>query len=160
ALALLQRAERAVARVRTWHEMEHFSSGSGSFSTTWYTFIVPDRLAYRTNLGKEGRMIAKSNYFRDPGGSWDLTERREAIKVAFRFPLAQEMAGMALGVRTTEDDRVLQVVTYSDPGGKLHFATWIDLKTGLPARLFMVGEAHYMVAEMFKYNERVVITPP
>ena len=160
ALALLKQAEQLVAAIRTWQELEYYASGDGYMITRHYTFATPDRLMYRTNLGAEGRVIGVQSFFRDKGGPWNATEKPEPIKVAFRFPLATDIVGARLGIRTTEDDRAYQLVTYSDPGGKLHFALWIDLTTKLPARLFMVGEAHHMVTNISDYNRPVKITPP
>jgi copper transport protein len=160
ALRLLVDAERLAGGVRAWQEREYFSPGDGPAITREYVFAVPDRLAYRTSLGTEGRMIGTRSFVRDPGGAWSMTERPEAIRVAFRFPLATGTVGARLGIRVEEGGRTYQIVTYADPSGKLHFATWIDLATGLPARLFMVGEAHYMAAEFFNYGQPVEIAPP
>ena len=160
ALALLKHAEQLVAAIRTWQELEYYASGDGYMITRHYTFATPDRLMYRTNLGAEGRVIGVQSFFRDKGGPWNATEKPEPLKVAFRFPLATDIVGARLGIRTTEDDRAYQLVTYSDPGGKLHFAVWIDLTTKLPARLFMVGEAHHMITNISGYNRPVKITPP
>ena len=65
-----------------------------------------------------------------------------------------------MGARLQEDDRTYQIVTYDDPGGKLHFAVWIDTATSLPKRVFMVGEAHYMASTMAAYNTPAKISPP
>jgi copper transport protein len=160
ALALLRRAEKKVEAARTWREVEHFSPGEGKPTSTEYVFAAPDRLTYQTNIGTEGRQIGLQSYYREAGGKWSRTTRERPPKVAFRFPLATEIASAKLGARAQEDDRTYQIVTYDDPGGKLHFAAWIDPETGFPRRLFMVGEAHYMVATMTGYNAPVTITPP
>ncbi len=160
ALALLRQAEAAVANVGTWREVERFSSGDDVAITRRYVFAVPDRLMYSTSLGGEGRVIGRRSFVRDRGGSWTLTERPNPIAVAFRFPLATNVAGARLAIQTEEDGRRQQVVTYADPGGKLFFAVWIDLASRLPARVFMVGEAHHMAAEFFDYNRPVEIRPP
>ena len=160
ALALLRQAEAAVTDVGTWREVERFSSGDGVAITQRFVFAVPDRLAYFTSLGREGRVIGTRSFVRDRGGPWTTTERPNPTVVAFRFPLATNVAGARLGIRTEEDGRPQQVVTYADPGGRLSFAVWIDLASKLPARVFMVGEAHHMAAEFFDYNRPVEIRPP
>lgn len=160
AMALLKRAEKLIEGVRTWRELEHYSSGAGYFTTTQYVFAVPDRLVYQTNLGSEGRVIGRRSHFRERGSAWTVTNREKPLSVSFRFPLATEVGGATLGTRTEEGDRTYQIVTYDDPGGKLHFAAWIDLATGLPMRIFMVGEAHHMVSNISGYNAPVKISPP
>ncbi len=160
AVALLARAEKRFEGVRTWQELEYFSPGTGATNTTQYVFAPPDRLTFRTNVGSEGRVIGVQSYFREPGGQWTRTTREKPPKIGFRFPLATEIASATLGARLQEDDRSFQIVTYDDPGGKLHFAVWIDLQTSLPRRVFMVGEAHHMVSTMTGYNATVKITPP
>ncbi len=160
AMALLKRAEQLVEGIRSWRELEHYASGEGYTTTTQYAFAVPDRLVYQTNLGAEGRVIGSRSHFREPGGAWTVTNRENPLKVSFRFPLATEVAGATLGTRLEEGDRTYQIVTYDDPGGKLHFAVWIDLATGLPRRVFMVGQAHYMASDITGYNAPVTISPP
>jgi hypothetical protein len=160
AMAVLARAEKLFEAVRSWREMEHFASGTGYSTSTQYVFVVPDRLIYLTNQGAEGRIIGLKSHYREPGGAWKVTVREKPPKVAFRFPLATEVASATLGTKITEDDRTLQVVTYDDPSGKLHFALWVDVKTGLPRRIFMVGEAHHMVSTLSGYNAPVKVTPP
>ena len=160
ALALLRQAEEAVTDVGTWREVERFSSGDGVVLTQRFVFAVPDRLMYFTSLGREGRVIGTRSFVRDRGGPWTMTERPNPMVVAFRFPLARNVAGARLAIRTEEDGRPQQVVTYADPGGRLSFAVWIDRASRLPARVFMVGEAHHMAAEFFDYNRPVEIRPP
>lgn len=160
ALALLRDAEAAVAAARTWQEVEHFSTGDGASITRQYVFAVPDRLMYTSSLGTEGRVIGTRSFARDRGGPWTLTERPDPVRIAFRFPLATGAVGAHLGVRTEAGGRRYQVVTYADPGGRLSFAVWIDLASKLPARLFMVGEAHHMAAVFSDYNRSVEIAPP
>jgi uncharacterized membrane protein len=160
AVDLLRAAEAAVAAVRTWQEVEHFSTGDGVAVTRHYLFAVPDRLVYTSNVGVEGRVIGTRSFARDRGGLWTLTERPDPVRIVFRFPLATGIAGAHLGVRTEGEGRRYQIVTYADPGGRLSFAVWIDLASKLPARLFMVGEAHYMAAVFSHYNRPVEITPP
>ncbi|MGQ0550189.1 MAG: copper resistance D family protein, partial [Armatimonadota bacterium] len=160
AVALLTKAEKRFERVRTWQELEYFSPGTGAPNTTHYVFVLPDRLAYRTNAGSEGRVIGVQSYFREPGGQWTRTTRAKPPKIGFRFPLATDIASATLGSRLQEDDRTFQILTYDDPGGKLHFAAWIDVETSLPRRVFMVGEAHYMTSTMTAYNAPAKIGPP
>ncbi len=160
AVALLTKAERQFERVRTWQELEYFSPGTGAPNTTSYVFVLPDRLRYRTNTGSEGRVIGVQSYFREPGGQWTRTTRAKPPKIGFRFPLATDIASAAMGSRLQEDDRNYQIITYDDPGGKLHFAVWIDVETSLPKRVFMVGEAHYMTSTMTAYNTPAKIAPP
>jgi len=160
ALALLTQAEEAAAAARTWREVEYFSTGDGGAITRRYVFAVPDRLMYSTSLGAEGRVIGTRAFARDRGGPWTVTERPNPIAVAFPFPLSTNVAGARLGIRTEEDGRAQQVVTYADPGGRLSFAVWIDVASKLPARVYMVGEAHHMAAEFFDYNRPVEIAPP
>jgi copper transport protein len=160
ALALLRDAEAAATSARVWQEVEHFSTGDGVAITRHYVFAVPDRLMYTSSLGVEGRVIGRRSFARDRGGAWTLTERPDPVRIVFRFPLATGAAGARLGVRTEAEGRRYQVVTYADPGGRLSFAVWIDLDSRLPARLFMVGEAHYMTAVFSDYNRTVEITPP
>ena len=160
AVALLTKAEKRFESVRTWQELEYFSPGTGAPNTTHYVFVLPDRLAYRTNAGSEGRVIGVQSYFREPGGQWARTTRAKPPKIGFRFPLATDIASAKLGARLQEDDRTFQIVTYDDPGGKLHFAIWIDVETSLPKRVFMVGEAHYMTSTMTAYNAPARVAPP
>ncbi|MGH2376104.1 MAG: copper resistance D family protein, partial [bacterium] len=160
AVALLTKAEKRFEGMRTWQELEYFSPGTGATNTTQYVFAPPDRLTFRTNVGSEGRVIGVQSYFREPGGQWTRTTRAKPPKIGFRFPLATEIASATLGARLQEGDRTFQVVTYDDPGGKLHFAVWIDLQTSLPMRVFMVGEAHHMVSTITGYNAPVKIAPP
>lgn len=160
ALALLRRAERQVARLTAWRELEHYAAGDGYVVTRQYAFVPPDRFEYRSSDGAEGRVVGRKTYTRLLGNKWNVTERPDAVEVRFRFPLATNVAGARLGVKTELDGRQTQIVTYSDPTGALHFAVWIDTATALPARLFMVGEAHYMATSFFGYNERVTVPAP
>ncbi|MGQ0571380.1 MAG: copper resistance CopC/CopD family protein [Armatimonadota bacterium] len=160
AMALLQRAESLVKSLRAWQETEMFSDGEGSNVTTHYTFVAPDRMAYRTSAGSEGRVIGQKSFFRDRGGPWMQTQKTNTLRVAFRFPLAAEMAGAALGARIEDDNRTLQIVTYQESGGLMRFAAWIDLATGLPRRIMMHGPGHYMISEIGEYNRPTTIIPP
>ncbi len=160
ALALLKKAEQQVAGARSWQELEHYSSGDGYTITRQYVFVPPDRFSYRNNLGAEGRVLGRKSYFREKDSKWNLTEKPDPVEVRFRFPLATDIVGARLGVKTDLDGRQAQVVTYSDPGGRLHFAVWIDPATGYPSRLFMVGEAHHMVTNISGYDEKVTISAP
>ncbi len=160
ALELLTRAQQQVAGARAWQELEHYSSGDGYAITRQYVFVPPDRFSYRTSLGAEGRVMGTKSYFREKDTKWSLTEKPEPVEVRFRFPLATDIIGARLGAKTELNGRQVQAVTYSDPGGTLHFVVWIELATGYPARLFMDGEAHHMVTNIFGYNEKVTISPP
>jgi copper transport protein len=160
ALALLRRAERRTASLTAWQELEHYASGDGFVQTRQYAFVPPDRFEYRTSDGAEGRIVGRKTYTRLRRSKWNIVERPDAVEVRFRFPLASNVAGARLGAKSDLDGRQTQIVTYSDPTGALHFAVWIDLATALPARLFMVGEAHHMATSFFGYNEKITVSPP
>lgn len=160
AVRRLQRAESETARARTWREVEHLSDGERSWVTTWYAFVRPDRVTYRTSAGSEGRQIDMASYSRNAGQAWTLTQRNSPVRVAFRFSLAEGMVDARLGARLDDGERTLQLVTYQEPSGLLKFAAWIDETTGLPRRVMMHGPGHYMVSSMERYDEPISIKAP
>jgi copper transport protein len=160
AVRLLRRTEIETARVRSWEEIEHLSDGERSWATTWYAFVRPDHVMYRTSVGSEGRQIGFASYSRDAGGAWTRTRRDSAVRIEFRFPLAEGMADAQVGARFDDEGRAVQIITYQEPSGQLRFAAWIDETAGLPRRMMMHGPGHTMVSSIQRYNEPISITTP
>lgn len=160
ALALVRRAERAYARLRSVVTHERLSSGPGQVAWTLYRAARPHRLRFDVRGGASTIIVGTRRWDRDPGGAW---ERGNAFPRPVRAVAPYWTADVhdATLLRTERvGGRPAWVVSFANPDVPQWFTVWIDRADGRTLRLRMTANAHFMRHVYSDFDEPLRIAPP
>ncbi len=152
--ALLRRAARRFAALRSLRALNVLASAPGRAVTTTYIANAPDRLSIDVHGGEVARIIGTTRWTRQTGGGWKRsTTARVRQPDPFWAPTAQAVYVAGGGRRTVQ-------ITLVQPGGPTFFRLWIDRRSGVVVRLRMITTAHFMSERELDLNRAPRVVPP
>jgi copper transport protein len=158
---LLGQMTSTMFQLRTWREAQQITDGAGNVAMTWFEFVHPDRLRYRTATGTEAVIIGHAQYIRSGAGPWEARTLADAFWVdgylGSYFEGAQDSI---LGRQISCDREDCVVVFWEAPAQSAAFAAWVGLQSHRMHRLMMVAPSHYMTARLSDFNAALSIAPP
>lgn len=160
AAGLLEAAREAMARVRTWREVEQITDGAGGAVRAEVDAVRPDRMRVRASGGAEIVYVGLRRYLRQSGGPWREEALAQPIVLEGVVQYLRGAQGAAFGREAVCDGEPCRAVLWHAPGESAFFTGWIGTVTHRLHRVLMVAPSHYMVGRAGDFNAEIRIEPP
>jgi len=148
-------------QLRSWREAQQMTDGAGNVATSWFDFVHPNRLRYRTATGTEAVIVGQTQYIRVNGGPW---ETRTLPNPFWVDDYLRSYIGSAQGVMRGPEmpcgEETCALVLWEAPGGSAAFAAWVGLRTYRMHKLLMSAPSHFMTSRLTDFNADLRIRPP
>jgi hypothetical protein len=159
---MLLAAEKAMRGLRSIREEEQVTSGPGSFGSTEYRLVAPDRMAYRTDRGVQSIIAGKRQWLRTVPEPWQASEYGSGLPFRTRSWFRWSTYGRSLrllGVERHGRERVAQLALF-DEGTPVWFRVRVDLATHRVLGDVMTTDGHFMTARYYAANRPLTISLP
>jgi len=158
ARALVARARRVFANLRSLVIDERLASSPSNVLVTRYELAAPNELRYQIRGGDSAIVIGGRRWDRQGRGRWQESTaspiRQPAPTWDARFSDAHLLGNATL------DGRRVSIVSFYDPVSKGWFTLWIDTRGARTLELKLVAAAHFMHHRYSGFNTRLTIKPP
>lgn len=161
---ILAGAQETMNGLRSVRQSERITSGPGSLAVTDYRLLAPDRMAYRTNLGRRVVVIGGREWSRSGGrGPWQTGRFRGGgppfqTKTWFAWtPYAESVR--LLDISSPSGRRVAEIAFY-EPGAPVWWRLRIDLSSRRAASGRLITEGHFMKQRYHAFDRPLRISPP
>lgn len=159
AVALLRRAERVFARLRSVVYQERLASGPGFAENSVWRSEAPDRLSYRSATGAAGVVIGARRWDRIAGGAW----KRSLQNPPLALPAVPWGAGAydisLLGSGRAHGGAVVRLSLY-EPTTPAWYTVTLDRRSGRTLEVDMTATAHFMRDRYLVFDAPLRIEPP
>ncbi len=148
--ALVARAERAFARLKTVALTQRLASGPVDPIVTLFRFQAPDRLRYANVGGSQAIVIGSSRWDRPTAGdAWTRSPqtRVNVMHVPWRQPIDEHVVAP-------------NTVTFFDLNTRAWFRVVLEPASKLPATVAMTGISHFMLDTYSRYDAPLRIAAP
>jgi copper transport protein len=156
---LLERAQSAMARLRSVRQREQLTSGPGTGVSTEYELQAPDRFTYRVSSGATSITIGKRQWTRTGDSDW-MRQPYAGGGPGFRTRSWFRWTSYARAMRLLSDDGRTARLALMDEATPVWLRLAIDLRTMRVQRVRMIAERHYMTHRFRAFNAPLVIRPP
>jgi hypothetical protein len=153
AAALVARATRVFASLRSVIFDESLASSPTNRIRTRFEVVAPDRLAYRIAGGQEAIVIGSHRWDRSPGGRW-IRSSQSALRLP-SAPWSRVRDARLVGAT----GRVWRVA-FLDPTVPAWFEVKLDKRTLRTLDVHMTAAAHFMHERYRAFNAPLHIGPP
>lgn len=154
---LLAAAQRTMRDLRSVRQDEQVSSGPGTSARTVYRLRAPDRMAFVTDLGVRGVLIASRDWRWTPETrSWERGRR----SLPFRTRSWFRWTPFAGAPRVVSRGRRVVRLAFYDAAAPTWYRMTIERATGRVRQVRMVADGHFMTQRFRAFDRPVRISAP
>jgi copper transport protein len=157
---VLERAEQAMRRLRSFRETEQVRSGLGTGVETEYRGKAPDRLSFSTDAGVEAVSIGRVEWQKAPGLPWQRSRARAPFRLRSWFRWTPYATAVRLLTIRRRGDRRVAELALMDPGTPVWHRLVVSLDTGRVLRARVIVRGNFTDQRFDSFNRPVRIRPP